>query len=78
MINIIFIALIGAATFLLFLAMKANKKHQKFIELETAALKQLRINNLQPKNYGLLFYRNNMLTKPKIASDFKGNSSSAA
>lgn len=78
MINLIFIALIALAVFLLYLAIKANKKHQNFIELETAALKQLQINNLEPKNYGLLFYRNNVLRNSKNTTGLSGNSSSAA
>ena len=78
MINLIFIALIAIASLLLLLEMRANKKHQKFIKKETAALKQLRNYNLEPKNYGLLFYRNNVLKNSRLSTNLQGNSSSAA
>lgn len=78
MINIVFLALIAIASFLLFLELKANKKHQKLIKQETAALELLKNSNLEPKNYGLLYYRNNKLTNSPHLSNYPGKSSSAA
>jgi hypothetical protein len=78
MINIVFIALIAIASFLLFLEMKVNKKQQKLIEQETADLKQLKNSNLKNKNYGLLYYRNNKQTNSSLSPNYPGKSSSAA